>query len=174
MDPCEAKEKFRNIPELIETLISFLDPASALHLLKSKVIDKKILQKSLSFEAWKKLVRRSSYGGEGLLQSEDVKDLVKILKLLKLEEPSTFLLPLLDSICESRPSKPYFNFVQVICPNHQEPHSVTLEAFLLIEEVEVAFGTTEQSIKSICAEDTLVENETNYESLCSKMPAFSE
>ena len=82
MDQCEAKDKFMNIPELIERLISFLDPLSALRLLQSKVIDKKILQKSFSCEAWKKLIRQSSYGGERLLQAEDVKDLVKILKLV--------------------------------------------------------------------------------------------
>ena len=172
MDQCEAKDKFMNIPELIERLISFLDPLSALSLLQSKVIDKKILQKSLSCEAWKKLIRRSSYDGEGLLQAEDVKDLVKILKLLEHEDPGTFLLPLLHLICESRPSKPFLSWVQVICPNHGEPHTVTPDAFLLLEEVEAAFGTTVQSIKSIWTCDAFVKNEKNYGPLCSKVPAF--
>ena len=100
-----AEDKFWNLPELIERLISLLDPLSALCLLQSHVIDKEILQKSLSYEAWNKLIRRNSNGGEGLRQAEDVKDFVKILKLMELEEPSTFLLPLLDLICESGPSE---------------------------------------------------------------------
>ena len=91
MEQSEAEQKFLNIPELIARLISFLDPLSALHLLQSHVIDKKILQKSLSSEAWNKLIRRSSYSGEGLLQAEDVKDLVKILKLMEPKEPSTHI-----------------------------------------------------------------------------------
>ena len=148
-----AEDKFWNLPELIERLISLLDPLSALCLLQSHVIDREILQKSLSYEAWNKLIRRNSYGGEGLLQAEDVKDFVKILKLMELEEPSTFLLPLLDLICESGPSESPKRKVQVTCPNHPEPHSVSPEAFLLLEEVEGAFGTAEQSIKSILAYD---------------------
>ena len=56
----ESERKFWNLPEMIERLISLLDPLSALSLLQSKLIDKKILQKSLSWEAWKKLIRRSS------------------------------------------------------------------------------------------------------------------
>ena len=174
MEQSEAEHKFLNSPKLIARLISFLDPLSALRLLQSHVIDKKIHQKSFSFEAWNKLIRRSSYSGEELLQGEDVKDLVKILKLMKLEEPSTFLLPLLDLICESRPSKPDFSYVSVICPNHPEPHKVTPDAFLMLEEVEGAFGTTVQSIKSIWACDTFFKNEKNDGPLFTMEPAFPE
>ena len=160
MEPLDTRHKFLNIPELNERLISSLDPLSALRLLESRVIDKEILQKSLSSKAWNKLMRHCSYDGEGLLEAEDVKNLVKILKLVKLEEPSKFLLPLLDLICESgpRPSQPYASEVHVICPNHPEPHLVTPDAFLLLEEVEGAFGTAEQSIKSILAYDTYPKN----------------
>ena len=91
MEQSEAGLKFWNIPELIERLISFLDPLSALHLLQSNAVDKKIIQKSLSCGAWTKLIRRSSHSGEGLLQAEDVKDLVKILKLMEPKEPSTHI-----------------------------------------------------------------------------------
>ena len=164
----EARHKFLNIPELIEMLILSLDPLSALRLLESRVIDKEILQKSLSSKAWNKLMRRCSYDGEGLLAAEDVKNLVKILKLVKLEEPSKFLLPLLDLICESGPSQPYASEVHVICPNHPEPHLVTPDAFLLLEEVEGAFGTAEQSIKSILAYDTYPKNKNVM------VPAFPE
>ena len=166
MEQSKAEHKFLNLPELIERLISSLDPLSALRLLESHVIDKDILQKSLSGKAWNKLIRSSSYGEEALLEVEDVKNLVKILKLMKVEEPSKFLLPLLDLICESGLSQPYSSGVEVICPNHPEPHLVTPDAFLLLEEVEGAFGTAEQSIKSIFACDNYHQNPT--------LPAFPE
>lgn len=144
-----AEKKFWNTPELIERLISSLDPASALRLLQSSVMDKDILQKSLSFKAWNNLINH-----KGLLQEEDVRVLVKILKFLELGEPGAFLLPLLDLICESRPSyQGLFSrgeMVEMLCPCHPEdPHSITDEAFMLLEEVEGAFRTMEQSIRSI-------------------------
>ena len=67
----------------------------------------------------------------------------------------TYLLPLLDLICESRPNQPHFSCVHVTCPGHPEHHIVTLDAFLLLEEVEAAFGTTEQSIKSVNYNDCM-------------------
>ena len=93
-----AEKKFWNTPELIERLISSLEPLSALHLLQSGVVDKDILQKSFSVKAWSKLIKPSSNGGEELLQEEDVRVLVKILQFLELEEPGAYLLPLLDLI----------------------------------------------------------------------------
>ena len=147
----DAGEKFWKTPELGERLLSMLDPLSTRHLIRSGVMDKKILQKSLSLKAWSELIRRSSYGGEGLLQMEDVQDLVRVLHFLELEEPSTYLLPLLDLICKSRPTDPVRgDHVDMICPNHPDnPHSITEEAFLLLEEVEGRFGTAVQSVESI-------------------------
>ena len=66
----DAGEKFWKTPELGERLLSMLDPLSTRHLIQSGVMDKKILQKSLSLKAWSELIRRSSYGGKGLLQME--------------------------------------------------------------------------------------------------------
>ena len=37
--------------------------------------------------------------------------------------------------------------MQLNCPCHREPHFISTDAFLLLEEVEGAFGTTEQSEK---------------------------
>ena len=147
-----AKEKLWKIPELVERLASMLDPRSVLYLIQSSVIDKDILQKSLSSKAWSRLIKHSSYD-EGKLQREDVRDLIRVLRFLEPEEPSAFLLPLLHEICKSRPSyqtlNPHLN-VQLVCPScHPDPHSITLEAFLMLEEVEGAFGTAEQSVKSI-------------------------
>ena len=147
-------EKFWKTPELVEKLVSKLDPLSTLRLIQSGVMDKDILKKGFSLKAWSRIISRSSYGGEGLLQMEDVKDLVKVLRFLELEEPSIFLLPLLDLICKSRPAIPGLwgipsNQVKMICPSHPDPHSITIEAFLMLEELEGSFGTAEQSVGSI-------------------------
>ena len=154
MEQSEAEHRFLKLPELIERLISLLNPFTTLRLLQSGVVDKETLQKSLSLKAWTKLVRKSSY-----IHLDNVSHLVKILKLLKLEEPSTFLLPLLDQICKSGPSHPNESEVQVICPCSSEPHLITPEAFLILEEVEGAFGTREQSIKTILTCNTLFRGE---------------
>ena len=147
-----AEVKFWNTPELAEKLLSLLDPASVVGLVQSKVLEKQILQKSLSLTAWNRLIRRcSSNGGgphcEGLLEKEHVKDAVKILRLINLEDPSMYLLPLLDVVCQFLPGKS----VEMVCPRHENPHSISSYAFLLLEEVESSFGTLEQSIKSISA-----------------------
>ena len=151
MEQSEAERMFWKIPEVVERLYSWLDPASALRLIQSHVMDKETLQKSLSPKAWNKLIRRSSRDENRLLQKEDVKDLVKILKLMELKEPSTLLLPLLDLACVL---PPLFStdYVKMVCPKHQEGpdhHFIAIDAFLLLEEVEGAFGTTEQIFESI-------------------------
>ena len=46
-----SDEKFWRTPELLERLVSLLDPMSALRLIQSSVVDKEILQKSLSSKA---------------------------------------------------------------------------------------------------------------------------
>ena len=92
---------------------------------------------------------------EALVSFLDPESTLQILQLMELEEPSTFLLPLLDDICDIPWYHPHhgtiFRQVEIICPRHPEPHAVLLPsyAFLLLEEVEGAFGTAEQSIKSI-------------------------
>ena len=164
MDQPDAVLRFLKLPELIERLVSFLNPRSTLHLLQSRVMDKETLQKSLSLKAWTQLIRRTPrnedgpWNGpqDGLLQGEGVRELVKILEMLRLEEPSSFLLPLLDLICESASVPKVPNASQMspdrivmICPCHMEPHIVSTEAFKLLEEVEGTFGTALQSIKSM-------------------------
>ena len=66
MEQSEAEQKFLNIPELIERLMSFLDIESALHLTQSQVVDKQTLQKAFSSKGWDKLIRQSSLGERGL------------------------------------------------------------------------------------------------------------
>ena len=153
MDQSGPVERFLNLPELIERLVSFLDARSTLCLLRSRVMDKETREKSFSSKAWNQLIRRTPrmVGGmweDGMLQKEGVRDLVKILKLMQLEEPHTFMLPLLDQICESSPDVPD-EHIAIRCRCHTEPHIVSWGAFLLLEEVEGAFGTAEQSIQSV-------------------------
>ena len=60
MDPTK---RFWNNPELGEKLIGYLDPMSQfhlVHLVQSDVMEKKTLQKSLTFKAWSELIRRTS------------------------------------------------------------------------------------------------------------------
>ena len=99
----DAAAKVLCCPDILENILTFLDPLSIKRLYQSGVVDKKALKKSLSFKIWAGLIKRSSYGG--VLVLDDVKDLVAILKFLNLEEPSGFLQPLLHHICESFPAR---------------------------------------------------------------------
>ena len=151
----DAAKKFWTLPELGERLVSFLDPLSVLHLAQSKVMEKKTLQNSLTSKAWSKLIRRTSLQVVSrrhevdMEKREDLKVLVKILNFVELGELSPLLRPLLDLICESSPGQSSSSSVQIICPCRPEPHSISTEGFLLLEQAEAAFGTTEQSLKSI-------------------------
>ena len=153
----DATKKFWTLPELGERLVSFMDPLSVLHLAQSTVMDKETLKKSLTSKAWGKLIRRSSlqvvsrrWDDELDMEiREDLKVLVKILHFMKLGEIIPLLRPLLDLICESSPEWSSSESVQMICPCRPEPHSISPEGFLLLEQVEAAFGTVEQSLKSV-------------------------
>ena len=109
------------------------------------MMDKETLQKSLTSKAWGKIIRRSSLRGWKTFEEkeEKVKVLLKILHFAELEEPIPLLVPLLDLICESRPGFA----VEMTCPCRPEPHLVSTAGFLLLEEVERSFSTTEQSLK---------------------------
>ena len=134
------------MPELGEKLISFLDPLSTWRLFQSNLVEKETLQKSLTSKVWSKLIRQSSLQRWNMFEKmEDVKVLVKILHFVELEEPILLLMPLLDMICESCPGSD----VEMLCPCRPEPHSVSTDGFLLLEEVEAAFSTTEQSLKKV-------------------------
>ena len=146
----DALVKVLGCSELIEILLTMLDPLSIKRLTQSGLVEKKVLKKSLSSKIWAGLIKRSFYGGGGVLVLDDVKDMAAILKFLKLEEPGSFLLPLLHRICESFPSYDGLYFVALNRPGHDaEPRRVSLHGFLLLEEVEGSFGTSIQSIEKI-------------------------
>ena len=157
MEQSQAVQKFFSMAELVAELISFLPPKSALHLAQSGVLKKGILQKSLGSDSWNKVIRQ---GENGELKKEDVKCLVKILKRVELDQavdqpvfqPSNLILPLLDRICKLHSNSKIDDFwvqMKMSCPCNPEPHVISREAFLLLELVEGAFGTTLQSIQSL-------------------------
>ena len=100
---------------------------------------------------------------------DDVKDLVAILKFLKPEEPSSFLLPLLHHICKSFPAAGlHASAMTLSCPGHAEPRTVSFPGFLLLEEAESSFETSIQSIEKIDAWFVPVE-EPQLSALSSRM-----
>ena len=120
----------------------------------------------MTSKVWSKLIRQNCPSAEsglllgkyvrGLVREEDrlleatlkVKNLASILKLMK--ESKDLLLDLLDVICERVPSIPSRREqLQMVCPLHPDPHSVSPVGFLLLEEVERVLGTVEQRIESI-------------------------
>ena len=151
----DAAKKFWSLPELGERLVSFLDPLSALHLAQSKVMEKETLKKSFTSKAWGKLIGRSSLQVLSrpleldMEKRKDLKVLVKILQRVELGELSPYLRPLLDLICESSPGIDCSVCVRMICPCRPDPHFISPEGFLLLEQVEAAFGTAEQRLESV-------------------------
>ena len=159
--------KFLDTPERVTSELAKLDPLSILGMVESGVIDKEGLKKSLSLEAWGKVIKHSAYGGSGVVEmggvwykviphEKDVADLVKILKMMQLEEPTLYLYlqPLLSLICEFRPVDDITHgMIGLIWPSHPDKyHLVPTDAFMLLEEAEGALGTAEQSIESISEE----------------------
>ena len=60
LEQSEGESKFWNTPELVKKLVSLLDPVSTLGLVQSEMLNKQILQNSLSPAAWNQLIRHSS------------------------------------------------------------------------------------------------------------------
>ena len=69
----DSQQKFLGCPELLENLLTMLDPLSVKRLTQSEVVEKKVLKRSLSSKIWAGLIKRSSYEGGGVLVLDDVK-----------------------------------------------------------------------------------------------------
>ena len=146
----EAEKKFWATPELVEQLLEkHLDLNSTMCLAKNHQMTQDLLQGGL---VWKKLIQRNC----PIFELDQAKHFVAILKTL--EGPDDHILVLLDAICESnKPFKPeHFPHweapkVRMGCPRHQEEgwHDVSLAGFLLLEEVEEALGTSQQTLEGI-------------------------
>ena len=166
MEAIHAVKMVWNMPEVVGRLISLLDPASVLHLVQSEVLSKETLQESLTSKAWIKIIGRISYddhgypGHKGSMRSEDVKDLVEIVKKMEPKKTRTFLLPLLDLVCEHYADYD-FNVVNISCPCSPQPHNVEVEGFLLLEDVESELGQQSKASSRSA--------HTHSRSLCSRL-----
>ena len=83
----DSQQKFLGCPELLEKLLTMLDPLSIKRLIQSELVDKNVLKDSLSSKTWAGLIKRSSYWEGDAVELYDVKNLVAIVKFLALEDP---------------------------------------------------------------------------------------
>ena len=113
----EAERMFWQTPELLETLLSWLDLKSTFNL--AHVMDKESLKSGITSKVWNKLIRYNC----PLVERDDslpaVKALASILKLMN--QPKDLLLDLLDVTCEEHPAHNQATQLQMICPRHLEP-----------------------------------------------------
>ena len=146
----DAEAKFWETPELLERLFSTLDLDSTLSL--ARVMNKEILKRSMTAKVWNTLVRESfvirgyiwdggPFGDDFLAVAQKLASILKIMKT-----PKALLMDALHVICE-RPPPRHSDQLQVNCSGHSEPHSVSRWGFILLEEMEAALRTTEQSIR---------------------------
>ena len=177
MTSFDTEVKFWSTPELVASLLPFLDVASLAKLAQAHKKVARILQDNPS--TWKILVKRccpftenrphdapcwTRWVGDQLeLFKPDVTNLTEILR--EMENPKSSMLELLHVICERFP--PIFDqqfmsewghngfarnaeFVQLKCPGcPRSPHQMSQLGFLLLEEVEGAFGTAEQIVERV-------------------------
>ena len=146
-----TEHKFWMIPEMIAQLLPFLDLKSTLCLAQSHEKTKHVLKGAV---IWNNLVERNS----PLDQLDKVKDFVAILKLMK--DPKANLLEVLDEICKTNPQTGFEGGfgVRMGCPCHLHFHPISPKGFELLEEVEGAFGTSEQTVESVSGGKWVVPN----------------
>ena len=149
--------KFWRTPELVENLLGFLDGRSALILARCHLLTSELLQGNT---VWDKVVRRTCPDGENVQHWESKTDvrtnkkkLMPLLEILKMaKDPSRMKLNLFAVICEwfpasekdgtglGNPNWPQYLKVRFSCPHND--HSVAALGFLILEEVELACGSS--------------------------------
>ena len=171
----EAEVMFWMTPELVEHLLSFLDPASILALAKNHPLTREVLQRGLN---WTRFLERSCpkqsftlrprfqrllppekpwWTHKHLIVSimeryalEALDPIIEILLIIG--KPESHLLQLLDLICENFP--PYVtereipDHVKITCPC-QEVHDVSPIGLELLEKVERSTDTCLQQVDTI-------------------------
>ena len=138
----EAEKKFWQMPDLVETLLAFLDACAVSRLSQLHPLTVEILQGA---SAWKKLMLRSC-----LEEPDVVEQLTNILQ--RMENPKPLQLDLLEYICEKKPGRKWPT-IRVSCPCNPSGHLVSKDGFLLLEAVEGAFASAEQQIEKISVRD---------------------
>ena len=90
--------------------------------------------------------------------------LIAILKLM--EDPNPQILHLLEAIVQKYPQEFGGGILKMSCPCTTQFHSVSFLGFLLLEEVELAFGSANQEISSL--EYLLVADQIGLAALASR------
>ena len=149
----EAEELFWMTPELVEHLLSFLDPASILVLAKAHPFAKQVLQRGFN---WTRMIKRSCPQQSLILQKPFQQEIAAAARALEpiietlhlLGKSESRLLQLLEIICERFPSNNSAagpDLVKVACPC-LEVHEVSSLGLVLLEMVERSTGTCLQKI----------------------------
>ena len=154
-----AERKFWNSPDHVEKLLPFLDASSTLNLAQAQAQanPKKhplITEILIGTSNWTRFIKRTcpdlSNLRDGNLEQKkaEMGPIIEVLKLMG--KPQAHLLKLLHLLLDKLPSLTGIdqNKITVTCPEH-EAHSMTLEGFCLLEEVEAAMDSSEQKIESI-------------------------
>ena len=177
-----AENKFWRLPELVETLIPFLDSSSTLALVKAFPLALEVIQRKT---VWVKHVKRLCPFFINILVSEEeyeetlveekgsVMSFVGILKMM--DNPNPRLLDLLHAIMEGFPpidrddvpeevreepvnDIPGPEFIRLSCPCDQTFHDISLYGLIFLEQAEKEMGTVLQKVQWVVA-DILVESE---------------
>ena len=173
----EAEVMFWMTPELVENLLSFLDPASILVLAKTHPLTREVLQSGFN---WTRFLKRSCpkqsftlrprfqqllppeepwWTHQQLIVSimedyarEALEPFIEILLLIG--KPESHLLQLLDFICKN--FSPYSTLLEIPDSDHikitcpcQEVHEVSSFGLELLENVERRTGTCLQQVDTI-------------------------
>ena len=148
----EAEEQFWAITELVKYLLPYLDAYSISSLACVHKLTIKILQSSSILSG---IVKKSGLPfdllNEETLEQQRIGIRRLVQLLLKMENKKPLLLDLLHCICERCPiAGNSRRGVKVSCfiPGH-ETHFVSPFGFVLLEEAEGAFSSTEQGVKEI-------------------------
>ena len=159
-----AVKKFLQTPDLLEKLLPYLDADTTLSLAQSKI---SCLVKHLKDypEVWIKMVQRTLPGDNKVGPAEwgywnrvresfegkrvKMQNLAGILKMVDdADSQVSHLRHLLDTICVKSPPDEDTCYIQIGSTSHGF-HLVSPLGFLLLEEVEVALGSTLQSVSRV-------------------------
>ena len=153
-----AERKFWRLPEMVEKLLPFLDPASTKELAEAHDLTLQMLEKA---DIWEKLIKRAfnnttwaakayTAGDDPLLLAAEKSKALALAGILNLTRNSQAQLDLLQAICKKFPSHNNWNFVEVGCPFFEETHFVVSPCgFLLLEEVERELNSSQQKVLKI-------------------------
>ena len=139
-------------PDLLEKMVPHLDSSSILTLTEVNTEVCSLIVKVLKSESvWDELIKRTCRNNLDD-QAGTISDLGKILSKMdnpdNLQKKKDLELALLHLLCSSHLPAPYEK-IKVSCPCKDASHSVSVFGFRLLEMVESAIGSTEQSIEEV-------------------------